>query len=198
MLLGEQTACFGADSDSCQGSPKPQCTPYRSVDYCDVDRSFQTYIQKRTAFVKSNLSPSDDSIWFHHLDDKLAGYNVAASLGLNPPKIYFCTDDVETVANFVPPDGATGFVVRATDLHNNHGVYVLPSGFGSKELIRGVVMSAKDVAMHLSSLSAEKVIIEEYVGDAEALPLEIKFHMFNGKVGSINVVANRATECACT
>ena len=94
--------------------------------------------------------------------------------------------------------GLNGFVVRATDLHSNYGIYVLPNGFNGLEFIRGIDMSAQDVISDLTTLGATTVIIEEYVGSEVSLPIEVKFHMFNGQVGSVNVVSNRGTECACT
>mmetsp|Transcript_3881 Transcript_3881/g.6489 ORF Transcript_3881/g.6489 Transcript_3881/m.6489 type:complete len:2423 (+) Transcript_3881:72-7340(+) len=195
ILSGEATACkvLGETSDSCLVDPKPFCTPFRSVDHCA--ESFQSNIQRRTSFVK-NHPINEDGIWFHHLDDKLAGYKVAASLGLNPPKIHYCTDDVSSLSDNVPP-GTIGFVVRATGLHSNDGVFVLPDGFGGKELISGMNMTAQDIELHLSALSVKNVVIEEYVGSSDTLPLEVKFHMFAGEVGSVNVVANRGSECAC-
>jgi hypothetical protein len=200
MLAGEQTACIvGITPPGCTSDPKPKCTPYRSVDYCPIDESFQTYIQRRTSFVRKNLPEiSADGVWFHHLEDKLAGYKVAAALGLNPPKIHFCTNNVSSLVDYnAAAAGLNGFVVRATDLHSNYGIYVLPNGFNGKESIRGIEMSAQDVVLDLTTLGATTVIIEDYVGSEVSLPVEVKFHMFNGEVGSINVVSNRGTECAC-
>ncbi|KAI2501576.1 hypothetical protein MHU86_12900 [Fragilaria crotonensis] len=200
MLAGEQTACVpGITPPGCTADPRPKCTPYRSVDYCPVNESFQSYIQKRTSFVRNNLQDlMDEGIWFHNLEDKLAGYKVAASLGLNPPKIHFCTNNVSELLDFnKTAAGMQGFVVRATDLHSNYGIYALPNGFNGKEFIRGVDMTAQDVVLDLTALGAKTVIIEDYVGSEVSLPVEVKFHMFNGQVGSINVVTNRGTECAC-
>lgn len=199
MLLGEQTGCkvFGAPS-GCPSDPKPKCTPFRSVDYCPTDESFQTYIQARSSFVAESPAAVDNTgYWFPHLDDKLASYKVSAALGLNPPTIYHCTDDMSTIKTFEPPAGVNGFVVRATDLHSNFGIYVLPNGFGQPELISGVNMTAADIEADMSKLSSEKVVIEEYVGASDSLPMEFKFHMFDGQVASVNVVANRGSSCAC-
>jgi uncharacterized protein (DUF433 family) len=139
-----------------------------------------------------------NNIWFHHLEDKLAGYKLAASLGLNPPKIYFCTDNVTDLLNFNATEiGAVGFVVRANDLHSNYGIYVLPKGFNGNEIIRGMDMSVQDIVSDLKTLGAKSVIVEDYVGLESSLPVEVKFHMFNGQVGSINAVFNRGTDCAC-
>jgi hypothetical protein len=200
MLVGEQTACrAGVTPAGCIDDPKPKCTPYRSVDYCPVDESFQTYIQKRTSFVRNNIASLEaNNVWFHHLEDKLAGYKLAASLGLNPPKIYFCTNNVTDLLSFnATKIGAVGFVVRANDLHSNYGVYVLPKGFNGNEIIRGIDMSVQDVVSDLKTLGAKNVVIEDYIGLDSSLPVEVKFHMFNGRVGSINAVFNRGSDCAC-
>lgn len=200
ILLGEQTGCkaFNDVPAECTTDPKPKCTPYRSVDYCPTDESFQTYIQARSSFASESPDAIEDAgYWFPYLEDKLASYKVSASLGLNPPQIYHCTDDMSTIESFEPPAGVTGFVVRATNLHSNFGVYVLPNGFGQPELISGLSMTAADIEADMSKLSAEKVVIEEFVGTSDSLPMEFKFHMFDGKVASINVVANRGSSCAC-
>ena len=74
---------------------------------------------------------------------------------------------------------------------------MLPNGFNEKEIIRGLTMSANDIVIDLSVLGATKIVVEEYVGSDDGLPVEVKFHMFNGQVASINIVANRGTNCAC-
>jgi hypothetical protein len=154
------------------------------------------HIQTRAYFVENHL---DEVVaagyWFHTLDDKLSAYKVAASLGLNPPQVYFCSIDVHALSEFIPPQN--GFVIRATDQHSNKGVYVLPNGFNSMELLRGIVMTVEDIISDLSALKAKKIIVEEVVGSGKALPNEYKFHVFDGEVASISIVANRGTECQC-
>lgn len=199
MLAEERTACKVAEApDECVADPKPHCTPFRSVDHCSKDESFQTYIQSRTSYAKANADEvQKEKYWFREIEDKMSSYKLSASLGLNPPKIYECSTDVSTLSEFVVPKGVAGFVIRATDLHSNSGIYVLPSGFGGLELIRDVEMGASDIESDLLKMNVKKFVIEEYVGSETALPMEFKFHMFNGKVGSINVVANRGGNCAC-
>jgi hypothetical protein len=138
--------------------------------------------------------------WFSALEDKLAAYKFSTAIGLKPPEIYGCyPDNAEAqLASFVPDAGVEGFVVRATDLHSNFGIYVLPTGFGGREIIRDMTMTAADIIADLKKMGAKNIVIEEYVGSANELPMEFKFHMFNGKLASINVVANRGSEeCAC-
>lgn len=131
----------------------------------------------------------------------MVAYKVSDALGLHPPKIYHCTDDIKTILTFEPPSGVTGFVVRATDLHSNVGIYVLPNGFSQRESLSGMNMTAIDIEAELSKHSDAQggvLLIEEYVGtQQQELPMEFKFHMFDGKVGSVNVVANRGSDCAC-
>ena len=195
MLAGEQSGCRApeAKADLCTNSKvHPQCTPFRSVDYCPVDESFQTYITKRTQIAKE-YPEKLGNYWFDKLENKLAGYKVAASLGLNPPKIYKCSNDLGELT--APTKG--GFVVRATSLHSNKGIYVFPKGFEGKELIRNVEMGATDVASDLKSLGVTNYVIEEYIANSGDFPMEFKFHMIGGSVASINVVANRGDDCSC-
>jgi hypothetical protein len=203
LLAGKESACqaLGSNTESCAaGGPTPQCTPFRSDDYCPVDESFQSYIQSRTQRVKEDPDAIvSGGYWFHYLEDKLAAYKFTTSIGLTPPKIYNCTSEPSSLASFEPPADAVGkgFVVRATDLHSNHGVYVLPNGFDGQEIIRDIEMSASDIISDLLAMGVTKVIVEEYVGSSTSLPMEFKFHMFEGKIASINGVANRGTNCAC-
>lgn len=197
MLAGEQSGCRSGNllKQCADVKPHPQCTPFRSIDYCPDEESFQTYITKRTSIVKTAPEKLGKH-WFHHLEDKLAGYKVAASLGLNPPEIFDCSNDINDLVEFQPSTKG-GFVVRATSLHSNKGVYVFPDGFGGKELIRGVGMKAEDVKTELENLKVKSYVIEEYVQSKGVLPMEFKFHMIGGSVASINVVANRGEDCAC-
>lgn len=190
--MNKPTTC---DSDG----PAPQCTPYRSVANCPVDESFQTYIQSRFKLVEQDRDAiASSGYWFPYLDDKLAAYKFTASIGLRPPEIYSCSSVLSSLLSFKPTDSAVqGFVIRATDRHSNHGVYVLPEGFGGNEIIRGIDMSAEDVISDLKTMGVTKFVVEEYVGSSTRLPMEFKFHMFEGKVASINVVANRGSDCAC-
>lgn len=132
--------------------------------------------------------------------DKLAGYVYAASSNYNAPEVYFCSSSnvPDSLDDFEPPAVGTGFVIRTTHLHSNEGVYVLPTGFGGMEKIRAEPMSLTAVKDDLRLSGATKIVIEEYVsGPNDELPTEYKFHMFNGIVGSINIVYGRGTPCNC-
>jgi len=107
----------------------------------------------------------------------------------------------EDLATFSPPVSG-GFVIRATNLHGGKGVYVFPYGFDGIELLSGATMSVQDVATHLATDGAEKIIVEEYIEGSDgagSLPTEYKAHVINGMVESINVVYNRGNGggCAC-
>lgn len=153
----------------------------------------------RSRFVRENL---EGLHWFHHLENKLAGYKVLAALGLNPPKIYSCSNNVSALADgFTAPgdEKSAGFVIRATNLHSSKGVYVFPDGFAGPEKTLGIDMSPADVIADLTTYNVTSYVIEEYVpGEGNrTFPMEYKFHMIGGEVASINVVANRGESCAC-
>lgn len=164
-----------------------------------MDESFQAYVQSRSKKVQEDPdSIISGGYWFHYLEDKLAAYKFTTSIGLRPPKIYNCSSTPSSLASFDPANHSVkGFVIRATDLHSNHGVYVLPNGFGGHEIIRDMEMSAADIINDLDTMNVTNVIVEQYVGSSTKLPMEFKLHMFEGKVASINVVANRGSSCAC-
>jgi hypothetical protein len=199
LLRGDQLACkAGVTPEECLAiDPHPQCTPFFSVDYCALDESFQTYITARSRFVRDN---PEGSHWFHHLENKLAGYKVSAALGLNPPKVYSCSNDIFDLADgFTPPGNDAGFVIRATNQHSSKGVFVFPDGFTGLEKTLGLYMSPADVIADLTALGVTSYIVEEYIPGKgnKTLPMEYKFHMIGGEVASINVVANRGESCAC-
>lgn len=193
------------------GGPKPQCTPYRSPDYCADAVSFPSLIAKRRDFVFSRTNEFRKLIinssngaapggwWFPFLDDKLAGHVFARGGGYNPPKIYSCSPD--GIDAFTPTQAAseTGYVVRATTFHSSKGVYVLPDGFGGIELLRNITMTREDIRTNLiMDRATGSIVIEEFIGgDDGKLPIEFKFHMFGDEIGSINVAYGKGTDCAC-
>jgi hypothetical protein len=138
-----------------------------------------------------------DGWWIQNLDDKIASYIYSATSGLNPPKILDCTFDVHGgLDEFAKRSG--GFVIRATDMHSTKGIYALPTGFGGIEMIRGMSMSLMDIKTDLDNEGATKLILEEYVaGPNDRLPVEYKFHVFDGKIGAINIFYGRGTDCNC-
>lgn len=168
----------------------------RSPEYCGPENSFPTLISNRYSYVQANKAAlAAEGWWFPNLDDKLAGYVYSALGGFNPPKIYFVSLNVmsglDEFAATTTTDPATttttnGFVIRATHLHSNRGVYALPDGFGGMELIRGFNMTLEDIKVDLADVGATKIIIEQFIpGDIEGnvLPTEYKFHVFQVRVG---------------
>jgi hypothetical protein len=66
------------------------------------------------------------------------------------------------------------------------------------EKIRGTQMSLSAVKNDLEINGATTILVEEYVsGQDDELPTEYKFHVFDGIVGSINIVHGRGTPCNC-
>ena len=165
-------------------------------------------IKQRTQFIKSNDVLSD-GWWFQELENKIAGYFYAAKNGFNPPEMFLCSSDIPSgldgldtmlaTSSTSTSDSGGGFVIRVTNLHSSAGVYVFPYGFDDVELIRGITMSIEDVKSDLVVIGATQFFVKEFIhGKArDKLPTEYKFHMFNGKVGSINVVYGSGTDCGC-
>lgn len=155
----------------------------RSPDNCGKYHCFPTFISQRREFVANSRSLLEgEGWWFHHLDDKLAGYVYASTSGYNPPQIIHAGGVLDGLDAFSgTPEAASdagGFVIRATNLHSNKGIYVLPTGFGGIELIRGREMSLNDVKADLMSVGAAKVVVERYIQGPGGLPTEYKFHVF--------------------
>ena len=182
-------------------TPSPDCTPHRSPDFCPLDKSFSFLIQQRTSSVLADpAAASNAGYFFQDLEDKIKGYLFSANVAkVRTPKIYHCSSDIPSgIDDFTPT--TEGFVIRATSLHSSHGIYVLPNGFDGIELLRRVTMTLDDVKTSLAILEAKKIIIEEYIEGISGngtLPIEYKIHVFNNQIGSINVVYNLGSNCAC-
>eukprot|EP00545_Synedropsis_sp_CCMP1620_P013124 CAMPEP_0119003398 /NCGR_PEP_ID=MMETSP1176-20130426/535_1 /TAXON_ID=265551 /ORGANISM="Synedropsis recta cf, Strain CCMP1620" /LENGTH=1216 /DNA_ID=CAMNT_0006954997 /DNA_START=44 /DNA_END=3694 /DNA_ORIENTATION=+ len=197
----DNTASYGGVCASTD--PSPLCTPFRSPDFCPLEKSFPLLIKNRSlAVIANSQSLLDDGRFFQELENKIKGYIFSARVAnVRAPKIYFCTSDIPNgLSLFDDSEFATGFVIRATDKHSSDGIYVLPNGFNGPELLTGITsMSRVDVMAALSDLDTREIIIEEFIegqGTGE-LPTEYKVHVFNGEIGSINVVYNRGSTCAC-
>lgn len=202
---------------TCNESPSPLCTPYRSPDHCPADRSFPLLVQDREALVQkyyidaANQEENDlDGHWFQHLEDKGAAYAFTRNNSIPTPPIYCCTDDAEQLDQCFGAGNGRGappnnFVIRAAGMHSTRGIYVFPEGFGGKELISQKVMSLSDVEAELSTMQpiATKIIVEKFISGRgnlsgpPTLPTEFKFHVFNGKIGSISIFYNRGSDCPC-
>ena len=188
------TLLEGYDKDACPNGP--YCTPWRSPESCPLDESFGTLVGLRNQHATQDPDLVESlGFWFHYLNDKAAGYKLTVSEGFRAPQVYCCSHG--TLQDCLPLT-PSGFVVRSASHHSTNGVFVLPNGFGGVELLRGVTMTLSDVETALGQLQPTKILVEEFVGSADgSLPVEFKFHMFDGEIGSVTVVQNRGTECAC-
>jgi hypothetical protein len=95
-----------------------------------------------------------------------------------------------------------GIVIKATSFHSNQGIYVLVDDPNSSDpnappldLMTGMTISIMDVITQLTYLQASKIIVEEFIGTE--LPTEFKFHVFDGKVAAIDIIAERGKDCPC-
>jgi hypothetical protein len=118
------------------------------------------------------------------------------------PRVYACDNGgPEFLADWEPSSAAskTGYVVKDLDGFSSHGVYVLPDGFGGKELLSGDVLSRKDVIEKLKKWKATRILIEEYIPKPEdsSATVDYKFWMFGERAMSIHVAYNRGQPTAC-
>jgi len=183
-------------------------------------------ISSRYNVIKESITgPTDflaqDEWWFQHTDDRAGAYAFTTSSGESAPELYCCVTSVDelfgTVGNpasslcFDGTPAWTGaFVIRAEGHHSNNGVFVLPSGLSTSggatpELAAGIgPVTLAQVRAYLEGLSPTpvKFVVEKFIagsgsGATATLPSEYKFHMFNGKIGSISAFLNRGQSCAC-
>jgi len=192
---------LSANTNTCSASDsEPFCRPYRQTDHCAFQDSFLSLIRNRKdTYTSDPLSLRSGGYWYDLIDDKLGGKLFAEEENIASPALKYCSANIfNGLDSFVPP-ASGGFVVKAVGFHSNKGIFVLPQGFDSIELLSGKVMSKADVQDALVASRAARVIIEDYVSgeSPNTLPNEYKFHMFNGTVGSIVYVSNPGTPCAC-
>jgi hypothetical protein len=116
---------------------------------------------------------------------------------LNPPKILDCAFDISTGLDQLAMQ-SDGFVIQAADMHSTKGIYALPTGFGGMEMSRGIEMTKEDIETYLNNLGETKVVFEEYVARPKSLlPVEYKFHVFDGEIGAINIFYGKGMGCNC-
>ena len=195
-----------AQDDTCDVfDPRPFCTPFRSVEFCPADESFPTQISTRNDAVQDDpVSVENAGYWFHNLDDKVGGYVFSSVKNVNAAKLYCCVDNVDELMSTCFPNGhnLNSFVVRANGHSLGRGIFAFPDGFGDLELLRQISMTGADVVAEIKTLRPmpDKIIVEEFLpGDTglTSLPVEYKFHVFNGEIASITAIYNRAGTCAC-
>jgi len=186
------------DPDTC--TDEPLCRPYRYHDYCSATESFLDLVKaRRDTYTSDPSGVLSDGYWYNIIEDKLAAKIFAAEDGIATPALYFCSDDLDDLDTWSPPPSATGFAIKATGFHSGSGAFILPNGFDAVEMLSGVSMSRADVKTALTTLGANRYIIEQYVGGQDNMPVpdEYKIHMFNGNVGSIIYTTNRGSNCEC-
>jgi len=63
------------------------------------------------------------------------------------------------------------------------------------DVINGMSISYNDVISSMSFMQATKIIVEEFIGTD--LPTEYKFHVIDGTVAAIDIIADRGGGCPC-
>ena len=193
----------GAAVDQCNAfNPSPFCEPYNSPEYCPVEYSFPAQLAARNEIFRDDKELIySDGYWFPYLNDKSAAYAFTAREGYASPDVLCCATSVDDLMdNCLPRAGP--LVVRAASLHSGNGVFVFPTGIGGTEALRGITIDMPDLRVALEALGfSGTYLLEEYIPGTSgptSLPVEYKFHVFNGMIGAITVVYNRASEnCKC-
>jgi hypothetical protein len=197
--------CVEIENSECTSHPGPYCTPYRSPEHCPLDESFPMYIRNRYQIMRDSPDTFESlGYWFQLLEDKAASYAFTTFYGYHAPPLLCCAEPGNWLETCFPDGhGLSSFVIRAVgSSHSSSAVYVLPSGFDGPELTRPEpAMSAQQVLENINGLTIppSKIIVEEFIPRSEEtlLPDEYKVHAFNGEVGSISMILNRRTDCAC-
>lgn len=197
VLTREQNTCGNTAAD-----PAPSCYAAKSPAYCSPEESFDLLIRKRSQKIQSDLTGAvmDDGFWAALLEDKAAAYIFSAELGHKVPEVFCCVTDANDLEDCPGLDGPV--VIKGTEMHSNAGVFVFPDGLSndsaSAELLSGGTMyTLADIISAFEGVESTKILVEEFVNNQGALPTEYKVHMFDGEVGSIDIIANRGTGCDC-
>ncbi len=125
--------------------------------------------------------------WQRSLSNKWNAREFAERHGLRVPELYWHGRNLSRLDFNALPEC---FVIRPTFGHSHHGVFVVCDGVN---LLSGTKVSRRDVlrasAGRARRLLMGPVLVEEFVGDARPharLPLELKLHMFNERVGAVS------------
>jgi len=129
------------------------------------------------------------SYWQRSLSNKWNAREFAERHGLRVPELYWHGRNLSRLDFNTLPEC---FVIRPTFGHSRQGVFVICDGVN---LLSGIKVSRRDVlrasAGRARRLLMGPVLVEEFVGEARPdarLPLELKLHMFNERVGAIALV----------
>lgn len=125
--------------------------------------------------------------WQRSLSNKWNARQFAERHGLRVPDLYWHGRNLSKLDMGALPEC---FVIRATFGHSLQGAFVLCNGV---DLLSGTRVSQRDVVRALGG-SARRllngpVLVEEFVGETgpdARLPLELKLHMFNDRVGAVS------------
>jgi hypothetical protein len=128
---------------------------------------------------------------------------LSAELNVSAPEVFCCVTNHDDLASCLAasiPTDVDGIVIKATAMHSSQGIYVLvedpdPSKDGTIDLLTGAPLAYSDVVSALQFMQATKIIVKEFIGTD--LPTEYKFHVINGEVAAIDVIANCGGECPC-
>jgi hypothetical protein len=211
----------------CEDEFGPSCIAFLSGEHCDPQYSFPMLIASRYPMIRESLrGPSDilgeSGWWYHYTDDRAGGYSFTRNNGEAAPPLLCCVTSINDLLG-VPGDPSssacfqnrtldwtTPIVIRAEGHHGGTGVFVLPEGLDiqggpTTELGTGSgAITLDQVRNYLNGLtpSPKKILVEKFIagtgsGSNATLPDEYKFHMFNGKIGSISVFYNPGLPCAC-
>lgn len=158
----------------------------------------QSY-EDKTGVWQSVLNDKIGQTFFvHHINQA----NPEKKQLLTFPRVYGCNDrGPQFLTDWEPPSVAlkTGYVVKDMGGYSSHGVYVLPDGFGGKELLSGRILSRAAVIKGLTKWKATKIIIEEYIPSLKGsrATVDYKFLMFGEKPSHIFVIYDRGRSNEC-
>jgi hypothetical protein len=219
--------CAPITDSTCREPVGPSCTAWLSDQHCEAAHAFPLLISSRYPMIKESLRGSTDILgengwWFHYTDDRAGAYAFTTSMGEVAPPLLCCVTSVtellgthRNISSSLCFDGTPNWtdpiVIRAEGHHSGTGVFVLPSGLDVKkglptpELSTGIGnITIRQIRDYFNNLSPKpkKFLVEKFIsgsgsGASAKLPHEYKFHMFNGKIGSISLVLNPGQPCAC-
>ncbi len=125
--------------------------------------------------------------WQRSLSNKWNARQFAERHGLRVPELYWHGRNLSKLDMDALP---ACFVIRPTFGHSQDGVFVMCNGV---DLLSGAKVSRRDVMRALGGRAKRflmgPVLVEGFVGETgpdARLPLELKLHMFNDRVGAVS------------
>jgi hypothetical protein len=138
------------------------------------------------------------------IDDKWGFYVFARSHGFNVPRIMFCSSTGPSSLEKFDPPPLSGFVIKPRFGGLSRGIFVMESGFDSREKFTNMIMTKDDVVRAMTdevkrdSRSATfhvEEIMED--GSGDGVPVDYKFFIANGSVISAVLVFSRGRPLNC-